>query len=477
MERNHRANKGSLAMSSVRTDRTLASILRSPALAVVAAYGLRMALLWFSHHNEDPVHPSFETVGMENDLVAMSLAMGKGFFGPYPGYEAVTAVIAPVYPLLSAIGYKLFHLDVFGAVVFCQTINSAFSAATCWPIFAIGKKVFSERVGLASAWLWAFLPFAVLLPLEWTWDQSLAALMLALIVSATLSLRESTSSLYWSGYGLLWGFAALVNPTLCILLPFFLGWLVIRRWQRARPSIGLVMRTIFLFILTLMPWTIRNYYAVDGLVFVKTNFGLEFWLGNNPAVKDVYSPELHPISSYMERVQLILSGEPNYNQMKQQQAIAFIRAHPRVFLKNLLDRFLDNWAATYDSRVDPWIRTLHLSRTDVWFSSVFSALSFAGMILALRDNLPDSLPLAMCLLLFPIPYYVTHTALRYRHPIDPFMTIFTVYAIVRFWSALRGRVVLNKFDKSESAIEALDPVATGEISGVTDRLARLPVQR
>jgi hypothetical protein len=27
-----------------------------------------------------------------------------------------------------------------------------------------------------------------------------------------------------------------------------------------------------------------------------------------------------------------------------------------------------------------------------------------------------------------------HTALRYRHPIDPFMTIFTVYAIARLWS-------------------------------------------
>ena len=86
----------------------------------------------------------------------------------------------------------------------------------------------------------------------------------------------------------------------------------------------------------------------------------------------------------------------------------------------------------------------HLSRADVWFCSVFSLLSFAGMILGLRANFPDSSPLALSLLLFPIPYYITHTALRYRHPIDPFMTIFTVYAIVRLCSALRGRVALHK---------------------------------
>jgi len=96
------------------------------------------------------------------------------------------------------------------------------------------------------------------------------------------------------------------------------------------------------------------------------------------------------------------------------------------------------------------------------------------MILPLRADLQDSLPLATCLLLFPIPYYITHTALRYRHPIDRFMTLFTVYAIVRLCSALQGRVVL---DKSEGAIEALAPVATGNVSGVTDRLARSPVQR
>ncbi len=461
-------------MSSVRTHRTLESVLRSPAFAVAVAYALRMALLWFSHHNEDLAHPRFETVGMENDLVAMSLASGKGFFGPYPGYNAITAVIAPVYPFLSAIGYKLFHLDAFGAVLFCQTMNSAFSAATCWPIYAVGKKIFNERVGLTSAWCWAFLPYAVLLPLEWTWDQSLAAFLLALIVCATLNLRESTSSLHWSAYGLLWGVTALVNPTICVLLPFLLGWVVIQRWQCGRPSAGLAMRTVFLFILTLMPWTIRNCYAIDGLVFVKTNFGLEFWLGNNPAVKEVYSPERHPISSHAERVRLVLSGEPNYNREKQQQAIAFIRTHPRVFLKNVVDRLADNWAATYDSRVDPWIRTLHLVRADVWFCSVFSLLSLAGMILALRTNLTDSLPLAMCLFVFPIPYYVTHTALRYRHPIDPFMTILTAYAIVQLYSALQGR---RAFDRRDGAIKERDSETTVEVTAVTDRLARSPIKR
>src|ERR1700676_260101 len=461
-------------MFSDRTDRRLRSVLRSPALAVVVAYALRMLLFWLSHHYEDFAHPKYETVGMENNLVALSLATGKGFFGPYPGYEAVTAVIAPVYPFLSAIGYKLFHLDSFAGVIFCQTMNSAFSAATCWPIHAVGKKLFGEKLGLPSAWLWVFLPYAVLYPLEWTWDQSLSALMLALILWATFGLRDRVSRLAWSGYGLLWGFTALVNPTICILLPFLLAWIVFGRWRAQQPSATLVLRTVLLFVLTLLPWTIRNYYAVDGFVFVKSNFGLEFWLGNNPAVKQVVSPDLHPMSSYMERVQLILSGEPNYNRMKQKQAMAYIRSHPRTFLKNVRDRVVDNWAATYDSKVDPWIPMLHLSKADVWFCSVFSVLSLAGMILALRANFMDSLPLAISLLLFPIPYYMTHTVLRDRHPIDPFLAIFTMYALFRFYSAFGRRTALG-----ESETPAMTPVASaaGTACGVTDRLARSPLQR
>lgn len=421
------------------TKREISSFFRSPTFVVAVAFSLRMTLLWLSHYHEDRSNPTFETVGLEAKLIAFSLAEGKGFFGPYPGYDAITACLAPVYPFLLAVGIKLFHLGSFGATLFGQVLNSAFSAATCWPIFSIAKRVFGEKVGLASAWLWALLPYSILLALEWTWDQSLAALMLALIVSATFALRESVAALSWTAYGLLWALAALVNPTMCLLLPFFLGWLLIRQGQAARPPFALARQAVLVFVLALLPWTIRNYYAIDGLVFVKSNFGLEFWLGNNPAVKEVYSPELHPASNMSERMLLVFAGEPKYNRAKQREAIAYIERNPLAFAKNSFDRFLDTWAVTYDSRVDPWIVALGLGRADIWFCAAFSVLSFAGLILAARSNWMDSLPLVMCLVLFPIPYYITHTALRYRHPIDPFMTIFTVYAVAQLAAFISKR--------------------------------------
>jgi len=410
-------------------------VLRSATLAAAAALVVRLILLWLTHSNAN-ARPKFQVAGGEAANIALSLATGKGFFGPFPGYELATAWLAPVYPFLWSLGFRIFNLNPSSRILIGQILNCIFSAATCWPIHAIGKKLFGEKMGLASAWVWVFLPYAILMPLEWAWDQSLAALLLALIVQATLGLRESASPLAWSGYGLLWGLAGLVNPTLCGLFPFLLGWLIFQRRQSGwKSSFPLCARAVCMFILALLPWTLRNHYVLGDWVFVKSNFGLEFWLGNNPAVKEIYSNELHPIGNFHERLRLIFAGEPNYNRLKLHQAIGFIESHPGAFLKNTSDRILDTWAATFDSRVDLWLRALDLSRANVWYCSLFSVVSLAGMILALRRNWRDSLPLAICVFLFPIPYYITHTGLRYRHPIEPFLAIFAVYAIARMWAA------------------------------------------
>jgi hypothetical protein len=326
-------------MFSDPTGRKLARILRSPTLAVVVAYALRMALLWLSHYKE-AAHPVLQVLGLEEGRVAWSLASGKGFFGPFAGYEAVTAWLAPVYPFLWAICIRFAHLNSEALILLSQTMNCAFSAATCWPIFSIGKKLFGEKIGLASAWAWVFLPYAILMPLEWAWDQCLAAFILALLVDATLRLRESMSPFSWSGYGLLWALAALVNPALCGLLPFLLGWLIFERWRAGVNSPALYARVALMFVLAVLPWTIRNYYAVDGWVFVKSNFGLELWIGNHPAS---YTKELHPMFSAPERFLLIMEGEAGYNRGKERMAVAYIKAHPREFLEKSWSRVLDTW--------------------------------------------------------------------------------------------------------------------------------------
>jgi hypothetical protein len=193
-------------------------------------------------------------------------------------------------------------------------------------------------------------------------------------------------------------------------------------------------------VLAVTPWTARNYFKLDGLAFIKSNFGLELWLSNNAAIPqdDVYAPQLHPMNNHQQLFQLAFAGELPYMRAKQRAAISFIRTHPRDFAALVGRRVLDTWTAWYDARIDKWLRVLHLSKIGVVFCTFLSALALGGLVLALKEQLIPILPAALCAVLFPIPYYVTHT-LRYRHPIDPLLTLLAVYLVERIGSRVIRR--------------------------------------
>jgi len=47
--------------------------------------------------------------------------------------------------------------------------------------------------------------------------------------------------------------------------------------------------------------------------------------------------------------------------------------------------------------------------------------------------------MALPLLLFPLPYYITHAEFRYRLNIDPLLTILAAYAVTQLASAWSRR--------------------------------------
>src|SRR5947209_19016282 len=132
----------------------LQAALRSPATAVAVALLVRLVFLYLAHDSGGNLFP----VGQEAGNVAWSFALGHGFSSPLIGMQGPTAWVAPVYPLLLALGFKLLSMNPYRVVIFGQVLNSIFSALTCWPIYLFAKKIFSPRVALVSCWTWAVLP-------------------------------------------------------------------------------------------------------------------------------------------------------------------------------------------------------------------------------------------------------------------------------------------------------------------------------
>ena len=439
-------------MASAQTKSGTAALFQLLALPASVAFLLRMSLLWWIHRDRDAHQFLFFPTSHETWNVAWSMALGKGFSGPLAGMHGPTAWVAPVYPWLIAAFLKITHLDSYSATVLALSANSVAAALTCWPIYGIGKRIASHEVGLASCWLWVFLPTAIIFPLEWLWDPSFSAFFLALLVYWTLHLTDASSVRPWVGYGAVWGISMLVNPATGILFPFFVLWLAQRRRQSqrvralpgARRNLSWISRpamaVAFCFI-CLAPWTVRNYAAFGRLIPVKDNFGLELWLGNNAGVKRNWSPDHHPVGDPNEMQQLLRLGEADYMQAKQRQAIEFIAAHPRTFLRSVFDRFVDTWTGLADVPSDRWVAALRAGTAYLWFVSAFSLLAFAGLGFAWRSSGWEGMPAWIAPIIFPATYYITHSILRYRHPIDPLLTVFAVYALARARSLVSRRAI------------------------------------
>ena len=421
-----------------------AAFLSSIWFVVLVAFLLRVLFCLLSHWL-DSVHPVRAFVGGEADYVAWSLHSGKGFSSPFPGYARPTAWLAPVFPALWSIGFAFF--DPFrsqGHVYFCQFLNSAFAALTCVPIFKLGTRLLGRRVALWSAWCWAVLPLAILFPLEWAWDQSLAALLLAWLLYATYILREDNSRMWmWAAYGLVWGVAALTNPSLCVMLPFWIGWMAVSRWRRGLPAVAPAFTTLLILVVTLTPWTVRNYQLFGHFIFVKSNFGAELWLGNNPQVTEGFTGWLHPMVNAAELQQLNELGEYAYMKEKQRESIEFIRSNPGQFAKHAALRVVDTWAGIFYFKEDPWIRSLGLGTIALAFTIVFSLAAGVGLVHVARQDWTGFLPLILCVLIFPIPYYITHSSLRYRHPIDPVLTLLALAAYFGVRTSTKNGAVIS----------------------------------
>jgi 4-amino-4-deoxy-L-arabinose transferase-like glycosyltransferase len=410
----------------------------SLALILLIALGARLTFAW---HQERKMRA--DLVGLvpflnETGNIAYSLAAGHGFSSPYWQETGPTAWLTPVYPLLVAGVFRIFGIHTphsFFAIVF---LNILFSTATCVPLFYAGKRSGGLAVAGGAAWLWAIFPNAIIIPYEWVWDTSLAALLLATILWATLELAETQSVRKWCGYGLLWGFALMTNPSLGSLLPVLLGWAAYRASRQGRLRLSRPLLACGIALLCCVPWTVRNYLAFHRFIPLRSNFPFELWLGNNEQfdeksqVVPAADPERAEIRSY------IRMGETAFMQDKWKKATAFISSHPKLELILYGRRFVATWTgleepiAGFRDAESPLVRLVLLSNT------LAAIGGLCGIVVLFLGRNPYTFPLAAIPIVFPAVYYVTHASLRYRHPIDPVMLLLAAIAVAAMVQRRRG---------------------------------------
>src|SRR3984885_258233 len=337
-----------------RGKRALLRAARSLPLIVLVALLLRVGFAWDYVGQNSRQALAVLPFLQESGNIAASLASGHGFSSPFRIETGPTAWMPPLYPWLLAGIFRVFGVRTYDSFLAAVALNILCSAFTCVPIFLVSKRVGGLTVAALAAWLWAFFPNTILNAFESMWDASVAALLAATILWATLAIEKSERWRDWVGYGLLWGVTLLTNVTLISLLPLLLGWLVYCRRRAslsAHGSDGLVNATfakpVFAFgiaVLCCVPWTIRNYLVFHRVVPMRSTLGLQMWIGNNENPQEAWKEELHPIFNSAERARYIRMGEIEYMGEKQREAIEFMLVHPGRDVRQLASRFVGTWS-------------------------------------------------------------------------------------------------------------------------------------
>lgn len=407
----------------------LKRIVTSVAVIVILAFAIRITVFWTAELHAKVSIITNQPFGYETGRIAKSIAEGHGFSSPLSIESGPSAWLTPVFPYLLAGVFKVFGVYSYKSAIVITFLDISFSAFTCIPIFFIGKRVGGLATAAIAAWLWAIYPNAVLMPIEWIWDTSLAALAAALILWATLAIRDSERLKDWIGYGLLWGAGLMVNATIFALAPFLLGWLALELHKRSRLWMQLPALALILMGIVCVPWTVRNYVVFHKVIPFRSNFGLELWLGNNDQVPDTFAGFLHPNDYPPEREKFAQLGEIEYMRQKQSEALQFMRNHPRDTLRFIWRRFVDNWIGMWDPVQDMWHALILTGRLFLIFNLFVSLFGLLGLLFIYREKNPYAFPIAMFPLIYPIVYYLTHTSLRYRHPMDPALMVSAAYVI------------------------------------------------
>ncbi len=372
--------------------------------------------------------PQIEIAEMEQ--LAMNLAESGTLGNPYRVPTGPSAHHAPVYPTLLA---AIFHLWGYGSTAaWAMVLMNVTFASLQYALLPLLARIARLRIvpAVAAALVGAAVPFRVLT--EARWETTLAALVAVLAVMV---------SLWWGRNGLpshgravavgaAWGVALLTAPS---LLPVFL---LIVLWQALssslahwRPRLSRLALLLTAAAVVLAPWTVRNYRALGGLVFVRSNFGIEFSVSNHDAAyvmaKDNnliglphnYFHQNHPFSSRAHALRVQRVGEIAYNRERLAHALAWCRARWERFMELTRGRFWTFWVMP--TRTQPW--------KDALLQPV-TVLGLAGLAIVWRRDRRVGAVFLAVLLGYPLVYYLVQTDSRYRYPVDWVLLLLASYS-------------------------------------------------
>ncbi len=370
------------------------------------------------------------------DTIAKGLVQGEGYHE-----EGKRAFRPPGYPYFLASLYT-----IFGAFTLpVRLVQTVMAVITCLIIFFLGKKFANERTGLWAAGFFAVYPQCIRYPGNLYVETLFIFLFLYAMVFLfdVVKLPSYTKSII---AGILLGLSALVREvTLILILPILL-WaiLVINSYSEKKQLRKRLSVFVMFFVLTISPWTLRNYFLFQSFIPISTSGGFNFYLGNNPQATGQYNSESDieikwPYSLSNESRDELLRLELEAAKKGYTDGINFIVHNPGQFFRLALKKFVLLWQPpTYKLNIrEAFNETIFRI---FWLINYLVLLILApfGIWISIKKFGKEWILFLMILFSVTGLHMLMYSATRYRLPWIPFLMIFAALAMDSVWARRRG---------------------------------------
>jgi hypothetical protein len=108
--------------------------------------------------------------------------------------------------------------------------------------------------------------------------------------------------------------------------------------------------------------------------------------------------------------------------------VAYIRAHPKLFFWNTVERVFAFWSGRRSGLV--------------YGVTLLNACGLVGLGVLWRRSHYYAVVFGLPLLVYPLPFYLTHAEVRYQHTIQPMLTVLAAFVLCSRSKVNRHRTLL-----------------------------------
>lgn len=384
---------------------------------VIASIGilLRLLLIWSVPEIGNPLIMDAQNY----DRIAVNISKGSGF----ALYGVPTAFVAPLYPFFLSLIYTVFGHNYWVVKI----LQAIIGGLTSLIVFFIGKELFNYWTGFFSSLFVAVHPELIGIS-TFIYTETLNIFLLSLFVLFFIKgLKNNDDKKYYLLSGLFLGLSTLCKGV-TLLFPFLLlCFFIVDRGLRKK--LANLFPFVCVFVVTITPWTIRNYYHFKTFLPIATGGGEALWTGNYIPFDGEFRYE-----QTRAKIEELTKGLTPIERDKKlmEEAKKTIFENPKTFLKLFVKKIYRFWLKVYEDIPRGKKRTTNIPiKTGLAFIHYpILILALLGIFKSNRGGKEIWIILSL-LFYFTLVYAITFAVPRYRLPVMPYAIVFSSVGVLK----------------------------------------------